>query len=191
MFAVRERRTLKFNSMNSSELRPLDILVLLKKITSSGCSMSYRELSSSLLVSLSSISDSLSRSCVAQLVDGNKQRVNVLALEEFLVHGLRYAFPVKVGRIMRGVPTYISASPLKEQVSFGTDSYVWPSRFGTMRGQGIVPLCPTIPQIVEKDEELYQLLVIVEALRIGRVREREIAASMLHEFIEHYGKDER
>lgn len=176
--------------MKNCELRPLDILVLLKKITSSGASMSYRELASSLLVSISSISDSLSRSRVAQLVDCKKQKVNVLALEEFLVYGLRYAFPVEVGRVMRGVPTYISASPLKEQLAHGSDAYVWPSRLGAIRGQGIVPLCPNVPQIVDKDEELYKLLVIVDALRIGRVREREIAASALHKFIESYGKDE-
>lgn len=175
--------------MKSSDLRPLDVLILLKKITSSGTSMTYRELAVSLQVSISSISDGLSRLRLAQLVDYTKKNVNVLALEEFLVYGLKYVFPVEVGHIVRGIPTYISAPPLKDQIASSSESFVWPCSHGTTRGQKIVPLYLTVPYIVEQDEELYRLLVIVDALRIGRVREREIAMDALHKYVEKYGKD--
>ena len=64
-------------------------------------------------MSASRLSESLERNKKAQLVDRNKKRVNTLALLEFMVHGLAYVFPAETGRVIRGVPTYVSASPIK------------------------------------------------------------------------------
>lgn len=152
--------------------------------------MSGRQLAEAIGTSSSGITETLKRCKIAQLVDKKKGWVNVLALEEFLVHGIRYVFPVEVGRVIRGIPTYISASPIKEQLAGGTDSFVWPSPTGTVRGQKITPLYSSVPRAAEKNEDLYRLLVIVDTLRLGRVREREIATAELHKYIENYGKDE-
>ena len=78
------------------------------------------------------------------------------------------------------MPTAHSALPLsKEIVSEANDQYVWPSGDGTVRGQAIEPLYKSVPYAVSKDPELHQLLALIDALRVGRARERQIAGDEL------------
>ena len=170
-------------------MRPQDIVVLLKKITSAGRGMLNKEIAQSLGISPAEISDAMERCRIAQLVDNDKVRVNTLALKDFLVYGIRYVFPAVTGRVMRGVPTAVSASPIKDQIAQGKDVFVWPYKKGTVRGQAIAPLYATVPEAVANDEELYKLLVIVDTLRMGRAREREIAISELDKSFVQYGED--
>ena len=169
-------------------MKEQDLVILLKKLTSKGRELSLRKLAEELGMSASSVSESLERSKLAQLVDRNKKRVNILALQEFLVHGVAYVFPAQTGRVGRGIPTYVSASPIKEQLAANTDAYVWHDVRGTARGQQIEPLYPSVPEAVQRDEELYELLVIVDALRMGRAREKEIAINELNKRFEHYAE---
>lgn len=171
-------------------MKPQDLLVILKKMTRDGRNLSCRGLAASLGMNPSSVSESLERSKRAQLVDRNKKRVNTLALQEFLVHGVQYVFPAEAGRVGRGVPAYVSASPIKEHLTSTSDSYVWHDVKGTARGQQIEPLYPTAVQAALTDNELYQLLVIVDTLRMGRVREREIAIAELTKRINAYAENE-
>lgn len=171
-------------------MKPQDLLIILKKMTRDGMGLSCRGLAASLGMNPSSVSESLERSKKAQLVDRNKKRVNTLALHEFLVHGVQYVFPAEVGRVGRGMPTYVSASPIKEQLTTTSDTYVWHDVKGSARGQQIEPLYNTVPQAVKEDNELYQLLVIVDTLRMGRVRERELAISELNKRINDYAENQ-
>lgn len=171
-------------------MKEQDLVILLKKLTSKGRALSLRKLAEELGMSASSVSESLERSKKAQLVDRNKKRVNTLALQEFMVHGLAYVFPAEVGRIIRGVPTYVSASPIKEQVANATDQYVWRYAKGEARGQMIEPLCPSVPEAALRDQELYQLLVIADTLRMGRSREKEIAVAELNKHIRRYAENQ-
>lgn len=163
-------------------------MVLLKKITSSGKGMLMKDIAASLYISPAEVSEALERCRIALLVDNDKKRVNTLALRDFLVYGLRYVFPAQPGSIVRGVPTASSASPISEYVTSSKENYVWPYKKGTMRGIAIEPLYSTVPEAVTNDEELYRLLVIADALRIGRVREKEIAIQELDKAFEEYGK---
>ena len=167
-------------------MKEQDIFVLLKKLTSRGRALSVRKLAEEIGMSASSVSESLERCRKAQLVDKNKKRVNTLALQEFMEHGFAYVFPVEPGRVIRGVPTYVSASPLKEQVSNSAEQYVWRYAKGEARGQQIAPLYPSVPEAALRDEELYQLLVIADTLRVGRAREKEIAVAELNKYILRY-----
>ena len=171
-------------------MKEQDLVILLKKLTSKGRGLSVRKLSEELGMSASSVSESLERSKQAQLIDRNKKRVNILALQEFLIHGVAYVFPAQAGRISRGMPTYVSASPLKEQIVANADTYVWHYLRGTARGQQIKPLYPSVPEAVQRDEELYELLVIVDALRMGRAREKEIAINELNKRFERYAENQ-
>lgn len=175
--------------MKDFDLKRQDIVILLKKMTLTGKMLSGNKIAESLGVSTSSVSVSLERCRISGLVDQQKKKVNVLALEEFLVHGIRYVFPAVTGRVVRGVPTFVSASPIREQIIPGSEAYVWPTPKGTARGQKVEPLYPSVPEAVQQDEELYQLLVIVDTLRLGRVREREIAIRELHNYIVRYGEN--
>ena len=80
-------------------MKPQDIVVLLKKLTPQGKALSANGLAVSLGMSASTVSECLERCKKAQLVDRNKKRVNTLALQEFLVHGIQYVFPAEAGRI--------------------------------------------------------------------------------------------
>jgi len=174
----------------SNGIRPQDIVIILKKMTTPGRTMLNKDIAASLGISPAEISYALERCRVAQLVDTTKSKINTLALKEFLVFGLKYVFPAVPGRVMRGVPTAVSASPIKEHIAQGNDVFVWPYKNGTMRGQSVNPLYPTVPEAVANDEELYRLLVIVDTLRMGRMREREIAIVELEKAIEKYGQNE-
>ena len=46
---------------------------------------------------------------------------------------------------------------------------------GSKRGYAFLPLYKKVPQAALKDDELYQLLALVDALRDGGARERELA----------------
>ena len=167
-------------------MRPQDIVILLKKITVKGRNLLNGQIAKELSISASEVSEALERCRIARLVDNVKQRVNILALEEFLVHGLKYVFPVQPQSVVRGIATAISASPLKEQIVSGSEQYVWPDARGNMRGAAISPLYKTVPVAVESDDMLYKLLAIVDTLRIGRPREVEIAKVELRNILSGY-----
>jgi len=170
-------------------MKAIDILILLKKISSVQQDLSMRGLADSLSISTSSVSECLERSKNAHLVDDKKKVVNTLALKEFLIHGIMYVFPSLPGRMTRGVPTYVSASPIKEMFVVTKEEFVWPSATGNMRGQTIKPIYPTVPNVVKDDETLYKLLVIVDVLRIGGAREKEIAIVELDKIFDYYDQN--
>ncbi len=111
---------------------------------------------------------------------GLGDRPNISALEEFLVHGVKYAFPAERGELTRGVPTSYAAPPLKNHISPGSDPPpVWPDPEGAVRGVAFEPLYPTVPVAAKRDASLYELLALVDAIRDGRARERTIAEKEL------------
>jgi hypothetical protein len=50
-----------------------------------------------------------------------------------------------------------------------------PDPDGDVRGVGLEPLYRAVPKAVRKDPVLYELLALIDALRDGRARERQIA----------------
>lgn len=161
-------------------LKPLDILILLKVATYKGASFVMKDLAMTLKISPSQVTESLERCKNCGLIDATKQKVQKLALQELLVHGIKYVFPAVQGRRMRGIPTAHYASPMKELiVASDNDMLVWPHPRGNHKGHSITPLYRTVPDVVQNDEELYQLLAIVDCLRMGRRREVELAKEEL------------
>ena len=172
-------------------MRPQDVMILLKKLTPEGRNMNGKVLSDSLGISAAEISMAMERNRVAQLVDADKKRVNVLALKEFLVYGIKYCFPAPLGRIVRGMPTASSASPINQAIASNGNIFVWKDSSGTVRGQSITPLFPTAVKASKKDPDLYALLSIVDALRIGNARERQVAVDCLNQYFNNYVRAEQ
>jgi hypothetical protein len=109
-----------------------------------------------------------------------EDRPNLSALEEFLLHGLKYAFPAERGEVTRGMPTSYAAPPLKDAIASGDElPPVWPWRDGDTRGIALQPLYKTAPVAALQDPFLYELLALVDAIRDGRARERKIAEKEL------------
>ncbi len=159
-------------------MRPHDIVVLLKIIIQDKELWLQKTMSEEIMISQSEFSKSLSRSQYAGLLDSSGRNVSRLALMGFLEKGVAYTFPQKPGAIVRGVPTSHSASPLQEQIE-SNENYVWPSAKGKIRGQAIIPLYKSAPDAAQLDSRLYQLLVLIDAIRVGRAREKKIAISEL------------
>jgi hypothetical protein len=100
-------------------------------------------------------------------------------LKEFLVHGVKYAFPARPGEISKGMPTAHSAQPLQHRLRASGPAVVWPSRDGDMEGQSLKPLSPNVPHAAQQNPKLYECLALIDAIRIGKPRERKIAIEEL------------
>ena len=169
-------------------MRPQDIVVLLKILIYDKNHWTLVEMSNALQISLSEVSNALERNRIAGLVNQSKRKVNILALRDFLIYGLKYVFPPQVGTSVRGILTAHSASPIKEHITVGNDNYVWSYYKGTKRGFSITPLYDNIPKFIETDPLLYEYLVIIDTLRVGKTREREIAIKELDKKIKDYDR---
>ena len=81
-------------------------------------------------------------------------------------------FPAQPGALVRGIlPTAHSAKPLSDIVVSDRDAFVWPSAVGNVRGQAITPLYPSVIKAIRKDPQLYEMLALLDAVRI-RARQR-------------------
>jgi hypothetical protein len=166
--------------MAKMQLKPQDIVVLLKLIGLKE-DWSYRSLAADLFLSTGEIHNALDRASRAQLFDADRKRPRIQALEEFLVHGIKYAFPAERGSLTRGTPTAFAAPPLNDIISAedGDHPPVWPDPEGSMRGYKLEPLYPSVPKAAKLDKALYELLALVDAIRDGRARERNLAVEHL------------
>ena len=99
---------------------------------------------------------------------------------EFLKYGLRHAFPPQFGSQAIGVPTAHSALPLSLRLA-SSEPIVWPHVDGTLLGMSIIPLCSSAPELAAKNPPLYELLTLVDSLRIGQSLERSFAEQGLLE----------
>jgi predicted transcriptional regulator len=166
-------------------MRPQDIVVLLKIIALDNNQWRNLDIAYSLKISPSEVSEVLNRCKIAKLINKEKRKVHLNALTEFLVYGLKYVFPAEPGAIAKGIPTAHSASPIKEKIMSSTESYVWPNSKGNLRGQSIDPLYKTIPEAALEDQEFYELIALVDTIRIGKAREVKMAIDELKSRIRH------
>ena len=112
-------------------------------------------------------------------------RANTKGLFEFIAYGLRYVFPAEPGVVTRGIATSLGAPVLKGQLmSAGELVPVWADAQGDTKGQAVSPLFHSVTYAVRKDDELYALLALVDAVRLGLPRERNLAIEMIRQRLE-------
>lgn len=163
---------------NQSVMRPQDVAILLKIIALNEKSWGQVFLAEELELSQSEISHSLSRSQNAGLIDHTGKIVLRNAFFDFIIYGLKYVFPQRPSEMVRGIPTAHSAIPLSESIQ-SDEKYVWPSATGNERGQAIIPLYPKLVKAVKKDSKFYELCALIDAIRVGKAREVELAKQEL------------
>ena len=164
--------------MSPLSLHPQDVVVLAKLLCYLGRRPSLVRMAIDLILSASQVHAALNRLAAARLVfkDARNSRPNPTAAEEFLVHGMKYAFPARRGGVTRGMLTSYAAPPLNRRISGGTDlPPVWPFARGEHRGVSLEPLHQMVPLAARADPSLYELLALLDALRDGRARERSLA----------------
>jgi hypothetical protein len=165
-------------------MRPQDIAILMKIIAIGNSDWRLSDLSGSMFISLSEISESLNRSKVAGLINFDKDRVNRSNLTEFLEHGVKYVFPAEPGSMIRGVPTAHSHPFMKKH--FKSDqNYVWGDPAGNIMGLAIDTFYPKQVEAIKSDPVLYKLLALIDVIRVGRVRERNLATRELLKMMGH------
>lgn len=171
-------------------LKPQDLLYLLKLVALGKKHLSFSQLSVDLGMSPSEVHAASKRALDARLAIKKDSTIwpNIRNLEEFLLHGVQYAFVPERGGLTRGMLTSYAAEPLSTYfVPSGESPPVWPDPQGEARGESLSPLYGSAPKAAKKDPELYKLLALVDAIRAGRAREREMAKKELQKRLKHYG----
>ena len=157
-------------------LKPQDIFIMLKLVVWNRSEWSYPTLSHELSMSASEVHAGVKRAAAARLMAMDRKipvKSNIL---EFLIHGVKYAYPPDRGGITRGMPTGYAAQPLRDLIMQPDEpSPVWPDPEGQVRGYEFSPLYSSVPKACKIDPKLYELLALVDAIRDGRARERKIA----------------
>lgn len=159
-------------------MRPQDIVILLKIFSLGEEEWLNKDLSSSLFISQSEISESLNRSSYAGLIGIDKKTIQKSALFGLLVYGIRYMFPAQAGTIAKGIPTGASAPILRDNFQ-NEIRLVWPDQSVETRGLLIEPLYPKLVEAVKLDPFLYDLLALTETFRIGNDKEVARAKELL------------
>lgn len=161
-------------------MKSQDVLVALS-LFSHPSRCTYAERAAHLGMSASEVHSATSRLEEARLLDPDTLTVRREPFLRFLVHGVPYAFAVAAKELTRGMPTAWAGPVLAARMSeSGEMPPVWPDPEGSIQGQAIKPLYRSVPEVARKDRELYELLSLVDAIRIGRARERKMAEDELN-----------
>ena len=161
-------------------LKPQDIYILLKLVALGESAWSYASVAGELFMSASEVHAGIKRAVAARLMPLQGGQPLKKSLEEFIIHGVKYAFPPEHGGLTRGIPTGYAAPPLYDIIFQPNEPPpVWPDPEGDTRGYEFSPLYKTVPKAALRDPRLYELLAIVDAIRDGKARERDIAIKEL------------
>lgn len=165
--------------MPAARTHPFDIVLGLRMLTPAG---TLSALAEELAVAPSQIHSSLARLEIAGLLRPDARATNARALGEFILFGVRYAFPAVRGPLAEGIPTAYSAPPLAAEFD-ALDVVVWPTRpaADTVRGFSVQPLYRQAPRLSVTSPGTYRLLTLVDAMRLGDPRARSLARAHIEQ----------
>lgn len=163
-------------------LKPHDVLCVLKISCLTGQEWTLRGLGKMVGLSGSEAYNSSKRLKASGLIYETSGEVKVVGrrLVDFIVYGIPAVYYQERGQVTRGMLTGASAPPLTQAFE-GDIPLVWPTAGGKVRGETLLPIYKTAPAAAAADVKLYELLVLVDALRTGRAKEKKLAADMLEE----------
>ena len=164
-------------------LKPQDLVVAVRLAMPATQSWTYPTLGEALCMSASEVHAALKRAAQCGLVDTESRKAKRSALLELIVHGLRYVLPPSWSGVARGIPTSYAASPLNKSIVQSGDELppVWPHPEGQIRGQGLRPIYKSVPAAALRDAAFYEWMTLLDAIRSGRARERELAVRLVRE----------
>jgi len=186
VFANREYRTPEPNHEKTNmNLKPQDILFLLKLVSIKEKPWTFNMLALELGMSPSEVHGSAQRCVAAKLAVNQDGAITPHArnLMEFLEHGIQFAFVPELGSISRGMPTAHAAPWFEKDFSSAELPPVWPDPDGKVSGVSFSPLYKSVPAAAKTDDALYELLAAVDCVRAGRAREKKWAIDRLKERI--------
>ena len=172
-----------FANIIRTMIKGQDIVVLASLMDEAAQKLTYAELAETVRLSVAETHAAVKRLQESALLNDNRRPVGRNALE-FLVHGLRYAFPLRPsGRLAKGIPTAYAAPVAADEFASSGNVPVWAVSDGPVYGQAVEPLYPTAPEAAASDAALYGRLALFDMLRGGRLRERRFAESKIEEMV--------
>lgn len=160
-------------------LKGQDIVVLLKTIGSEP--LPVRSLAAEIGFDPAGTHRALRRLADVGLYSPERGRAVLANVEEYLIHGIKYMFPAKRGRLVRGMPTSWAAEPLSSALAPPSEPPpVWPFPKGSLRGVALEPLHRIVPNAAQADPVLWRRLALTDALRSNEgPRLSNLAADLL------------
>jgi len=173
-------------------LKPHDIVVVLKLLECRGkdAAPTFAALAAALQLSPSEVHAAVGRALAAGLLRrplADTTRSMPLpvstALAEFLIHGLKYVWPVSRGAVTRGVATGTSAPAVANALHTPIPNMplVWPDAEGDVRGESLKPLYPHAAKVAKKDAFLHEWLALLDLVRLRSGREATLAAEIIQD----------
>lgn len=146
---------------------------------------SYRSLAERLHISHSAVQRALERAGGADLYSAHDRRVHRAHFEDFARHALRFVAPARLGGLTAGVPAAWAVEPMASAIRSSGDEPppIWPYAHGGVRGQSIEPLHPAAPEAVADWPALGEILAMLDCLRAGDARIRQVAGDLLSEML--------
>jgi hypothetical protein len=146
---------------------------------------SYRSLADRLHVAHPVVQRALARAQEADLYSSERREVHQAHFEEFATHALRFVALARLGALVPGVPAAWAAEPMASKIrsSGGDPPPVWPYARGGVRGQTIEPLHSSAPEAAAEWPELEQILAILDSIRAGDPRVRQVAEDLLSKML--------
>lgn len=163
-------------------LSPSDIYVLAGTLVEPDLEPTLRELARGLHIDHTLVHRALKRAEEAGLYRSTAKQVNRANFEELMAHAARFIAPAALGELTRGTPAAWAAKPISARIRLQGDEPppVWPNVNGAVRGQALRPLHPAAVSASQENPALADLLAIIDSLRAGDTRVRQVAAEELH-----------
>ncbi len=176
--------------MKQTVLKPQDVALLLLIIAQGKEPWRAKDLADLSGISQAEVSLSLSRSQTSRLLANDKRTVHTVSFLDFIKYGVPYAYPAVLGPTTRGVSTAFIDEIYVTELAPSSQIWVWADPNGNTQGVSIAPLFPTLPQNAPKFPAFYQLLCLVDLIRIGRVREKEESLKIITQVFNKYQNEQ-
>jgi hypothetical protein len=174
--------------LKAPTLKAQDVLVACKLFALGESSWTYTSVATAVEISVSEVHDALKRCRAAQLVVPMRD-TEVVSKKHFydlLVFAVPRIFYAVRGSLDMGwvtgahlptlLPEFDGLRPgsLKDGLPL-----VWPDSKGTTRGETLLPIYPTVPEAARKDEALYEMLALLDVVRLGDHKYKKKAMELL------------
>lgn len=146
--------------------------------------ISYREMSSVIGVSVGEISKAIKRLEASRILilSNSGVIVNKSNLEEWIVHGAKYVFPVVSAGFGRGMSTAWNCKFISSEMVRPEPGLAWKSGFANgddIQAELILPIHPSAPLAASNDPFVHKALSFLDILRTGTPRETNVAKNLL------------
>lgn len=172
--------------LKAESLKPQDVLVACKLYSyeEAATDYTYFRLGKEVGLSPSEAHASVERCKRAQLLTASSA-INRRNLRDLLVVAVpRIYYPTR-GGLACGTLTSLFAPPLANKIAPSTTAVVpvvWPGS-GRDRGESLSPVYSTVPMACAADPLLYEVLALVDVIRVGTAAEKVAAVSLLDKML--------